>query len=238
MFLGQRQQFFTWKCNVREALNVKLAMALCNLAVSREEEAPPPNIGLLRVFLQWCRSVPAYQLCRCSVWQIFFHSQPTCNSIWGFIIAYNSQKVAPLNDTYFKSLTGGNLLHLEMHVTLFEQGRAGWGYSRTISNFKCHRQFLGARPVGDTTDAPGKPQQTPDTSFWPRPQVLQVMLPHWHNTCSLSRSSWETPGTAKKRLEVVSLPLQLKELLQEDLDWQCATSPQSQLWTEVQGEAK
>lgn len=41
MFLGQRQQFFTWKCNVREALNVKLAVALCNLAVSREEETPP-----------------------------------------------------------------------------------------------------------------------------------------------------------------------------------------------------
>lgn len=244
MFLGQRQQFFTWKCDVRGTWNAKLATTLCNLAVSTEEEIPPPNIGPLRIFLRCCRNVPAYQLCRYLMWQIFLPSQHTCNSIWGYIILYNFQKVAPLNQGYFKkNTTGDDRLHLEMQVTLnsrFIWTRKGW--LRLQPYHQSHQMpqpALGGQTSRWHCRHLSKAQQKPSTSFLPWSECCRwCSCADGHNAHSLSPSSWKTPGTARKRLEVVGLPLRLKGSLREDLEWQRAMSPQSQLWTKVQGEAK
>lgn len=92
MFPGQGWQFFTWNCNVGDTWSVQLATALCNLAVSREEEIPPPNPS---GFSCSAMKMPP-RAGGAGAWcDKFLSSQPTCNSVLGLGKGWNFPKVAP-----------------------------------------------------------------------------------------------------------------------------------------------
>lgn len=88
-FPGQGWQFFTWNCNVGDTWNVQLATALCNLAVSREEEIPPPNPSGF--------SCSAMKMPPVLVLQVpdVTNLVLTCNPILGLGKGWNFPKVAP-----------------------------------------------------------------------------------------------------------------------------------------------
>lgn len=115
-FPGQGWQFFTWNCNVGDTWNVQLATALCNLAVSREEEIPPPNPSGFSCSAMKMPPVLVLQV-QILMWQIL--SSPA-TPFWAWEKAGIFPRWLQLNEICFKNHTGGDQLHLKhFRVNLF-----------------------------------------------------------------------------------------------------------------------